>query len=765
MQKMKSKNRFVPLLFALLIITVVVSEILFAKMNSYVETNGKLSLDAVDEQLQQTYDLQLDSYYSQLHLIGNYLIHDSNIYLVENQEFLNSWQNELDSQILFIKENGTAITADGTRCRLDISNQLLMDLKNNKNIAKLVPLSYKQESGSGFLMAIPCDEYYIDGESYTAIGSVMDSKKLNSVLNLNGYDGKAFIFMVNKDGTVIYTNKFKKELIQNYSLIKHLKIEDAIRDEQAEKLEKAIQNNEQGVELLGNDKPFYLGYRPIQNNDSMLVCIVSKGVVDNSLVSYQRMVLLIAIVLCIVIFILFMGLSISISKMKLANQKMKYEERNKEIQEKNLKELANINKNLKIAQAATSQALEVAENANQAKTDFLSNMSHDIRTPMNAIVGMTTLLQKDCGNEEKVKEYAKKIEVSSKHLLGIINDVLDMNKIESGKTTLNYTDFSILEFLEQINTIFRPQMDEKSQSFEIHVENISHEWVHADSVHLMQIFSNLLSNAVKYTQDGGHIQLWLEELSSKSSVYAKYRFLVVDNGMGIEDSFKDKIFDAFTREENSVTNRIQGTGLGMAITKNLLDAMGGTIQVESEKGKGSCFEILLDLKIVKKHAVVSPNNENGSESISGMKFLCAEDNELNAEILEELLKYEGAECVICENGKEVVETFEKSKPGEYDMILMDIQMPIMNGYEATLKIRSFDQDIPIIAMTANAFSDDIQHSLSVGMDAHISKPVDMQVLKRVVQNIKSGGGGYPKRILQKTSNESMKDCEVSDYAR
>ena len=740
-ERIKSKNRFVPLLFALLIITVVVSEILFAKMNSYVETNGKLSLDAVDEQLQHTYDLQLDSYYSQLHLIGNYLIHDSNISLVENQKFLNSWQNELDSQILFIKENGTAITADGTRCRLDISNQLLMDLKNNKNIAKLVPLSYKQESGSGFLMAIPCDEYYIDGESYTAIGSVMDSKKLNSVLNFNGYDGKAFIFMVNKSGTVIYTNQLKKELVQNYSLIKHLKIEDAIRDEQAQKLEKAIQNNEQGVELLGNDKPFYLGYRPIQNNDSMLVCIVSKGVVDNSLVSYQRMVLLIAIVLCAVIFILFMGLSISISKMKLANQKMKYEERNKEIQERNLKELANINKNLKIAQTATSQALEVAENANQAKTNFLSNMSHDIRTPMNAIVGMTTLLQKDCGNEEKVKEYAKKIEVSSKHLLGIINDVLDMNKIESGKTTLNYTDFSILEFVEQINTIFRPQMDEKQQSFEIHVENISHEWVHADSVHLMQIFSNLLSNAVKYTQDGGHIQLWLEELSSKSSVYAKYRFLVVDNGMGIEDSFKDKIFDAFTREENSVTNRIQGTGLGMAITKNLLDAMGGTIQVESEKGKGSCFEILLDLKIVKKHEVVSPNNENRSENISGMKFLCAEDNELNAEILEELLKYEGAECVICENGKEVVETFKQSKPGEYDMILMDIQMPIMNGYEATLKIRSFDQDIPIIAMTANAFSEDIQHSLSAGMDAHISKPVDMQVLKRVVQNIKSGGGG------------------------
>lgn len=747
MHKMKSKNRFVPLLFALLIITAVASQILFTKMNSYIETNGKLSLDAVDEQLQQTYDLQLDAYYSQLHLIENYLIHDSNISLVENQQFLNSWQNELDSQILFIKENGTAIRADGTRCRLDISNPLLMNLKNNRNIAKLIPLSYRQESGSGFLMAVPCEKYDIDGESYTAIGSVMDSKKLNSVLNLNGYDGKAFIFMVNKEGTVIYTNQSKKELVQNYSLIKHLKMEGAISDEQAEKLEKAIQNEKQGVELLGNDKPFYLGYRPIQNNDSMLICIVSKGVVDNSLVNYQRMVLFIALIMDALILFLIMGLSLSISKMKLTNQKMKYEEKNKEIQEKNLKELANINKNLKIAQNATSQALEAAENANRAKTDFLSNMSHDIRTPMNAIVGMTTLLQKDCANEEKVKEYAKKIELSSKHLLGIINDVLDMNKIESGKTTLNYTDFSILEFVEQINTIFRPQMDEKYQSFEIHVENISHEWVHADRVCLMQIFNNLLSNAVKYTQKGGHIQLWLEELSSKSSVYAKYRFLVVDNGMGMEESFKDKIFDAFTREVNSVTNKIQGTGLGMAITKNLLDAMGGTIEVESEKGKGSCFEILLDLKIVKDHEVVSTKHENSMESISGMKFLCAEDNELNAEILEELLKYEGAKCVICENGKEVVETFKQSKPGEYDMILMDIQMPIMNGYEATVKIRLFDQNIPIIAMTANAFSEDIQHSLSVGMDAHISKPVDMQVLKSVVQNIKSGGGGHPKRIL------------------
>ena len=413
-----------------------------------------------------------------------------------------------------------------------------------------------------------------------------------------------------------------------------------------------------------------------------------------------------------------------------------------------MKEMEVVNQKLKKAKNVATEALQTAENANKAKTDFLSNMSHDIRTPMNAIIGITSLIRHDAGNKAKVIEYADKIDISSQHLLGIINDVLDMSKIEAGKTVFKYSDFSILDFVQELDTMFHSQIYEKKQTLTIIKENIQHEWVNGDQVHLMQIFSNLLSNAIKYTQEGGKIQLLVEECETKSSVYAKYRFLISDNGLGMSADFKDTIFDAFTRAESSLTNKIQGTGLGMAITKNLVEAMGGTIDVESELGQGSCFEVLLDLKIAEDRTVALAAQEETDEQdgniLQGMRFLCAEDNELNAEILIELLKIEGAECTICENGEEILKVFEQSAPGDYDMILMDIQMPVLNGYEATKEIRrsshKLAKTIPIIAMTANAFSEDIQHSLAAGMNAHVSKPVEMKVLEKTIRSIKSGGG-------------------------
>ena len=366
------------------------------------------------------------------------------------------------------------------------------------------------------------------------------------------------------------------------------------------------------------------------------------------------------------------------------------------------------------------KALEQAKTASVEKSNFLFNMSHDIRTPMNAVIGMTSLIRHDAGNKDKVIEYADKIDISSQHLLGIINDILDMRKIEAGKTVFKYDDFSILNFIQKINNLFHSQIDEKKQTLTTK-KNIRHEWVNGDQLHLMQIFNNLLSNAVKYTQEGGEIQFLVEECETNSSVYAKYRFLVRDNGIGMSADFKDKIFDAFTRAENSVTNKIQGTGLGMAITRNLVEAMGGTIDVESELGQGSCFEVLIELRIAEDRTVALAAQEDTDEQdgniLQGMRFLCAEDNELNAEILTELLKTEGAECTICENGEEVLKAFEQSAPGDYDMILMDVQMPVMNGYETTKAIRRSSHElakkIPIIAMTANAFSEDIQHSLQL----------------------------------------------------
>ena len=707
-------------------------------------------MGAVVEQIQQTYDLQVNGYYSRLHMLEDFLTQEGvrSIELDRNKKFFEAWQKESESTLIFLQENGKAITTDGTKLRVDMPSKLLLDLRNGYNIGKLVSLDYNQKKKDGYLVAIPCQEYTINGETYTAIGTLYDHSKLDSMLSVKSYNGNAYLFMLDNDGNITYTNQKEDKFFRNYFLLKHLKGDQAITEEEADSLQKKLDGREQGVELLGSDKPYYLGYCPIENNNTMLICIVEKSVVDNVLRDYQKTIVFETILMVGFILLLFAGLFCSISRRSLAEQKAEYEKRNNEIQTLAMKEMEESNKKLKKAKDITTEALQTAENANKAKTDFLSNMSHDIRTPMNAIIGMTSLIRHDAGNKAKVIEYADKIDISSQHLLGIINDVLDMSKIEAGKTVFKYTDFSILDFITELNTIFHSQIDEKNQTLTIIKENIRHEWVNGDQVHLMQIFSNLVSNAVKYTQEGGKIQFLVEECETKSSVYAKYRFLVSDNGMGMSADFKDTIFDAFTRAESSMTNKIQGTGLGMAITKNLVEAMGGTIDVESELSQGSCFEVLIDLRIAEDRFVSSAErvekDEPAGNVLKGMRFLCAEDNELNAEILMELLKIEGAECTICENGKRVLEAFEQSAPGDYDMILMDVQMPVMNGYEATKAIRRSSHElaktIPIIAMTANAFSEDIQHSLAAGMNAHVSKPVEMKVLEKTIRSIKSGGG-------------------------
>ena len=707
-------------------------------------------MGAVVEQIQQTYDLQVNGYYSRLRMLEDFLTQEGvrSIELDRNKKFFEAWQKESESTLIFLQENGKAITTDGTKLRVDMPSKLLLDLRNGYNIGKLVSLDYNQKKKDGYLVAIPCQEYTIKGETYTAIGTLYDHSKLDSMLSVKSYNGNAYLFMLDNDGNITYTNQKEDKFFRNYFLLKHLKGDQAITEEEADSLQKKLDGREQGVELVESDKPYYLGYCPIENNNTMLICIVEKSVVDNVLRDYQKTIVFETILMAGFILLLFAGLFYSISRRSLAEQKAEYEKRNNEIQTQAMKEMEESNKKLKKAKNITTEALQTAENANKAKTDFLSNMSHDIRTPMNAIIGMTSLIRHDAGNKAKVIEYADKIDISSQHLLGIINDVLDMSKIEAGKTVFKYTDFSILDFITELNAIFHSQIDEKNQTLTIIKENIRHEWVNGDQVHLMQIFSNLVSNAVKYTQEGGKIQFLVEECETKSSVYAKYRFLVSDNGMGMSADFKDTIFDAFTRAESSMTNKIQGTGLGMAITKNLVEAMGGTIDVESELGQGSCFEVLIDLRIAEDRFVSSAErvekDEPAGNVLKGMRFLCAEDNELNAEILMELLKIEGAECTICENGKRVLEAFEQSAPGDYDMILMDVQMPVMNGYEATKAIRRSSHElaktIPIIAMTANAFSEDIQHSLAAGMNAHVSKPVEMKVLEKTIRSIKSGGG-------------------------
>ena len=523
-----------------------------------------------------------------------------------------------------------------------------------------------------------------------------------------------------------------------------------------------------------------------------------------------------------------------------------------------------------------SHALQVAKSANEAKSNFLANMSHDIRTPMNAIVGFSMLLRKNTENPDKVKEYTEKIISSGHHLLSLINDVLDMSKIESGKTSLNPTEFRLAELIEEIHTIVLPQMKMKKLNFEMRSRVRLPEYIVGDRMRINQILLNLLSNAIKYTPEHGSIILTTEGRQKTASL-AQIRFTVEDNGYGMSPEFLKIVFDPFAREDNEKINGIQGTGLGMAITKNMVELMGGSITVHSNPGQGSIFTIDLELQTVagepdkefwKEHGITrilvaddmedvcvdvrelmaetgvevdcaiggkeavrmasaaaeiheeyhiiildwkmpdmdgveaarrirekvgdmvpvmvltsydfddieeeareagitaflnkpffvssfrrevekscmpvqKPDNMDSPDEnmeFAGMRILAAEDNESNAEILTELLKIEGIECEIAENGKEAVDMFNASKPGYYDMIFMDIAMPVMDGYEAAGYIRSSVHPdgaaIPIVAMTAYVFEDDVRRAFEAGMDAHTAKPIDIENVKMLMRQLR-----------------------------
>ena len=509
-----------------------------------------------------------------------------------------------------------------------------------------------------------------------------------------------------------------------------------------------------------------------------------------------------------------------------------------------------------------AEALRAAQIASESKTTFLSNMSHDIRTPMNAVLGFTTLLAKDAENPAKVREYTKKITASGQHLLSLINDILDVSKIESGKVVLNLEKFALNDVVSSVDAIIQPMAKAKGQEFHLEVTGIHHEYLVGDETRINQILINLLSNAVKYTPEGGHIWFRIIGLKQRSNQYEHIRIEVEDDGYGMTPEYLETIFDAFTRAENSTTNKVQGTGLGMAITKSIVELMGGTIEVSSHVNQGSLFRVDLELRVLEEAAdrqfwaqkgisrilAVGGNLENrenilalmqdtgvqldtasntaealaqtrgggncqlvlldwedcglpgarelrenlpdavpillmaeldaaGMEEalqlrctdtltkpffvsalrvkieemwnegarepepeetggLEGMHFLAAEDNEINAEILTELLSLEGASCEIVGDGRLALERFQSSAPGEFDAILMDVQMPVMNGHEATRAIRALEREdakqIAIIAMTANAFAEDEKAALAAGMDAHVAKPLDIEMLKKVI---------------------------------
>ena len=487
---------------------------------------------------------------------------------------------------------------------------------------------------------------------------------------------------------------------------------------------------------------YFYALKQMENAQWTLAFLVPAEYVAVNTQKLVTIVMVIIIVIAMVFSVITVFVGWSLLRQKQQQELQAEKEANLRLEQYNI-HLTQVNDELRQAQDIAAEALQSAERASKAKTDFLANMSHDIRTPMNAIIGITTLMKNELHQPEKLAEHLDKLENSGQLLLGIINDILDMSRIESGKTTLNVEKMNLPQQISQLDSIIRQQAGQRRQTFTVNT-HLQHENVLADPNRLNRVLMNILSNAVKYTPTGGHIRFEVDELP-RNEHYARYRFVVQDDGIGMSEAYQKTLFDPFTREERSGTNKVQGTGLGMAITKNIVDLMGGSINVESTTGKGTRFEVVLEFPVDAEadtvpEAQVLPEEEEETSPLSGMKFLCAEDNAINAEILEMLLEANGASCTICSNGQEIVDAFASVKPGEYDMILMDVQMPVMDGLEATRRIRSGENPlgriIPILAMTANAFLEDMQKSREAGMDEHLSKPVDIAALEQTVKRFR-----------------------------
>ena len=562
--------------------------------------------------------------------------------------------------------------------------------------------------------------------------------QLNDYFRCDAYENNNSVYVLDNDGFKLF-NANDTELLKGHNVYTVLSRMSYLHGSSfAGAKERLARTGSCYSNAVLDGTEYFYALKQMENAQWTLAFLVPAKYVAVNTQKLVNIVMVIIIVIAMVFSVITVFVGWSLLRQKQQQELRAEKEANLRLEQYNI-HLTQVNDELRQAQDIAAEALQSAERASKAKTDFLANMSHDIRTPMNAIIGITTLMKNELHQPEKLAEHLGKLESSGQLLLGIINDILDMSRIESGKTTLNVKKMNLPQQISQLDSIIRQQAGQRRQTFTVNT-HLQHENVLADPNRLNQVLMNILSNAVKYTPKGGHIRLEVEELP-RNEHFARYRFVVQDDGIGMSEEFQKTLFDPFTREERSGTNKVQGTGLGMAITKNIVDLMGGSINVESTTGKGTRFEVVLEFPVDAEadtvpEAQVLPEEEEETSPLSGMKFLCAEDNAINAEILEMLLEANGASCTICSNGQEIVDAFASVKPGEYDMILMDVQMPVMNGLEATAAIRKLDSEtaknIPIIALIANAYHEDIQKCLAAGMNAHLSKPINIDRAVRTI---------------------------------
>ncbi|MBT9778889.1 response regulator [Clostridium sp. MCC353] len=816
--------------FGVLVITTLVFNAMLIRQTAYEE--GSQHLDELSGQIASSIEKQSRGQWNMLDVFYRYLVDLSGDDWTVLSSYIQDKKEDFGfDSLCLVDEDAMYYDREKSFSLLsnkEVTTKLLTDKQP-------IILDNMLTTEGRLIFLIPIDKQVIGEKTFCALGVVYNSQNLFDMLNIQAYDGEVMMYIIHQDGVALFRSS-QENSITGYNLINSLE-EAEFKRGTLDTLRNNIQNGRRELMTVHmENKEYYLNHTPVDVDDWHLVTMVPVNVVSGRLMRSSMVTFLCMFLIGALIVIAFILLYSDSTKKVLR---------------------------------AEEAARKAAETANQSKSRFLSNMSHDIRTPMNAIIGMTKIAQEHLEEPAKVKDCLKKIDLSGRLLVGLINDILDMSKIESGKMALNNDTASLVEVMQNLVSITQPTVFRKKQVFNIRLHNIRHESLIFDSLRLNQVMINLLGNAVKFTPEGGSISLDVTEEPTDNNKFVHLIFKVADTGIGISPEFQKDLFTSFTRERDSKIDKIEGSGLGLAITKMIVTMMGGTIAVESEPGSGSVFTVEMDLPVagapeemilppirvlvadddpdtcrsaasylkelgaeadaayggreavekakaaaekgedyhiifldwrmpdlegtdtarelrefvgeevpiliisaydwsgieveageagingfiqkpffkstlyhnIQKHYLhcdwEQPKEELEHSVLSGRRILLVDDNDINLEIAQEMLSYTGAEVDAAHDGQEAVERFINSPVGYYAMIFMDIQMPVMNGYEAAKAIRQMERAdagrVLIFAMTADAFADDIEMAKRVGMNAHFAKPLDMAAMMKEIR--------------------------------
>ena len=724
-EKNKTTKYIMPVAFAMILVAFLVSGVFFMRDSMMKQTVEERSnqLKEMVTQIRANLDSGLQTHWNLVEGLNN---------AVQGNQFKNSrdvsdniahLENDFCTElygcrVMLLDEQATAYLSDGPAgIWYDISH--LLDGKKRHTFVS----ETDNIAGSFLVFSQELDDPITMGENnvrFTHIALLKDIQTLKQYYTTTTYGGSAATYIIKKNGTLAYFDADSDDVIGARNIYKALEEAEYVQGQSFATVKEHLNNDGiAAANILLNQTEYCYCLTALKDYDMTLMLLIPADAVAVSTLNMMNSTIVTGIIFISAIVLMLLLTIISFIRVQRSGQMVKMEkETNREL----------------------NRLRMVAESANAAKSTFLNNMSHDIRTPMNAIIGFTNIALKHSPPPE-IKSCLDKISDSSEHLLALINDVLDISRIESGKIKFVPAAVNITEVSDSVLTIMDGYLSNRNITFKTELTEPKTPFVLTDAVRVREVLVNILGNAVKFTQDGGTITFAVSYLPGIDDRHVNVRYRISDTGIGMSEEFVDHIFDEFSQEEHGARTQYQGTGLGMAITKQYVDLMGGTISVESKKGVGSTFTVELPMEITDVCEVKKKDYSAGNVDLTGLKILLAEDNDLNAEIAMVQLEELGIQITRASDGEEAVRIFAENPQGTFNLILMDVMMPKMNGYEATKAIRSLPNRpdaaaIPIIAMTANAFAEDVQASLDAGMNGHLSKPIVMdEVIKAIARNL------------------------------